>query len=128
MGALISGPEELNLYTLHTRRGTGGCLSVVIDREQITDFRFPENCQFLHEDFCAWLRLIQGGQIGHRLPADLGRYRLSPSSRSANKLESVMETWKIYREVSELSPSRAALWWIQYAWNGFWMYRHANPH
>jgi hypothetical protein len=22
---------------------------------------------------------------------------------------------------------RAALWWMQYAWNGFWLYRYARP-
>jgi glycosyltransferase involved in cell wall biosynthesis len=33
VGALITGPEVLDLRTLHTRRGTGGCLSMVIDQE-----------------------------------------------------------------------------------------------
>jgi glycosyltransferase involved in cell wall biosynthesis len=128
MGALITGPEELNLRTLHTRRGTGGCLSVVIDRERIARFRFPENSRYLHEDFCAWLSLIQKGQTGHRLPIDLGRYRLSAQSRSANKLTAAAQTWKIYREVSRLPPMRAALWWMEYAWNDFWLYRYARPH
>ena len=40
-GALIVEPEELNQRTLHARRGTGGCLSVVIDPERISSFRSP---------------------------------------------------------------------------------------
>jgi hypothetical protein len=127
VGELISGPEELNLRTLHTRRGTGGCLSVVIDRERIPEFRFPDECVYLHEDFCAWLSLIQQGYVGHRLAADLGRYRLSSQSRSANKLIAAAQSWKIYREASKLPPTRAALWWMQYAWNSFWLHRYARP-
>jgi glycosyltransferase involved in cell wall biosynthesis len=127
VGALITAPEELNLYTLHTRRGHGGCLSIVIDHEQIPDFHFPYSCKYLHEDFCAWLSLIQRGYVGHRLPADLGRYRLSDQSRSSNKLIAAAQSWKIYRQASRLPPMLAALWWMQYAWNGFWLHRFARP-
>jgi teichuronic acid biosynthesis glycosyltransferase TuaG len=126
VGRLIAGPEELNLRALHTQRGTG-CLSIVIDRRQITNFRFPESCPYLHEDFCAWLKLIQQGHGGHRFPADLGRYRLSSQGRSANKLVAAAETWKIYRKASKLPPPRAAWWWMQYAWNSFWLHRYARP-
>jgi glycosyltransferase involved in cell wall biosynthesis len=126
VGALIKGPEELNLRSLHTRRGTG-CLSVVIDRELIPHFRFPSHHDFLHEDFCAWLGLIQQGYVGRRLAADLGRYRLSEQSRSANKVFAAAESWRIYRDASKLSRMRAALWWMQYAWNGFWLHRAARP-
>jgi len=127
MGALITGPEELNFHTLHTRRGHGGCLSIVLDRNLIDGFRFPDACIYLHEDFCAWLSLIRRGYVGHRLPVDLGRYRLSAESRSANKMTAALQTWKIYREASKLPRMRAALWWLEYAWNGFWLHRTARP-
>jgi glycosyltransferase involved in cell wall biosynthesis len=126
-GALITGPETLDLHTLHTRRGTGGCLSVVIDRDRVPAFRFPHHFRYIHEDFCGWLSIIQGGVNGHRLPADLGRYRLSANSRSANKLKGVIHTWRIYREFSRLSWMRAASWWTQYVWNSFWLYEHSRP-
>ncbi len=126
LGALITGPDELNLHTLHTRRGTG-CLSVVLDREQIQEFHFPRSRRYLHEDFCGWLSLIRQGHVGHRLPLDLARYRISARSRSANKLLSARQTWIMYREVSRLPPVLAARWWVQYAWNGYWMYRYARP-
>jgi teichuronic acid biosynthesis glycosyltransferase TuaG len=126
VGGLILGPEELNMTTLHTHRGAG-CLSVVIDRQHIKDFRFPHACPFLHEDFCAWLSVIQSGHIGHRLPLDLARYRVSDHSRSANKLIAALETWKIYRQASKLPPVLAAWWWLQYAWKGFWMNQYARP-
>jgi len=124
---LITGPEVLDFRTLHTRRGHGGCLSIVIDREQVPGFHFPHDYRYTHEDFCAWLSIIQQGVNGHRLPFDLGRYRLSANSRSANKRRAVIDTWKIYREFSGLSVTRAALWWTIYIWNSFWLYRYARP-
>jgi glycosyltransferase involved in cell wall biosynthesis len=127
VGRLITGPDELNLCTLHTRRGHGGCMSMVIDRERISEFHFPIHYHFLHEDFCAWLGLIQNGHIGHRLPADLGRYRLSANSRSSNKIIGAIHTWRIYRDYSKLTFIRAALWWMRYALNGFWLHRYARP-
>jgi len=127
VGALINGPEVLDLRTLHTRRGTGGCLSMVIDRERIPGFRFPTNFPYMNEDFCGWLSIIQRGQTGHRLPVDLGRYRLSANSRSSSKRRAVADAWKIYREYSKLPLMRAALWWTLYVWNSFWLYRRARP-
>jgi teichuronic acid biosynthesis glycosyltransferase TuaG len=126
IGAVITGPEELNLRTLHTRRGAG-LLSVVIDSDVIREFRFPHASKYLHEDFCLWLDLVQQGYLAHRLPMDLARYRLSAQSRSANKRTAALQTWKIYREASKLPLMRAALWWMEYAWNGFWLRRAARP-
>jgi len=127
VGSLVTGPEVLDLRALHTRRGTGGCLSVVIDRELIPGFHFPPGKDLKHEDFIGWLNIIQHGQLGHRLPVDLGRYRLSAKSRSSNKLRAVRDTWNVYRQFSRLSRLRASYWWIQYVWNSFWLYLHARP-
>ena len=126
VGELVRGPDELNLHTLHTRRGTG-CLTVVIDRERIPEVRFPVCAKALNEDFRVWLRLVRDGYVGRRLACDLGRYRLSAGSRSANKPSSARETWKIYCDESGLSLPRALNWWMQYAWNSFWLSRHARP-
>ena len=127
VGPLITAPEKLDLRTLHTRRGFG-CLSMVVNRRRVPDFRFHSDSRYLHEDFCGWLTLIQNGHTGHRLPADLGRYRLSSTSRSANKLVAALQTWKMYREVSNLPLLRASMWWTEYAWNSFWLRRYAQPH
>ncbi len=127
LGPLITGPEVLDFRTLHTRRGHGGCLSVVIDRERVPGFHFPSNYHITHEDFVGWMSIIRQGENGHRLPADLGRYRLSAHGRSSNKRRAVIDTWKIYRTFSHLSFAQAALWWTYYAWNSFWLYRYARP-
>jgi len=126
IGRLVHGPDELNLRTLHTHRGTG-CLTVVIDREQIPGFRFPTITPYRAEDFCLWSNLIREGHIGHRLPLDLARYRLLAESRSANKLGGALNAWRLYREFSKLSLVHAAYWWVQYAWNASWLHRYARP-
>ncbi|HUN60739.1 MAG TPA: glycosyltransferase family 2 protein [Candidatus Sulfotelmatobacter sp.] len=125
-GAVIAGPDQLDLRSLHTRRGAG-CLTVVIDREKLPAFRFPTDHQGLNEDFVAWLRLLRQGHVGHRLPEDLGRYRLSEQSRNGNRIASALACWRIYRSESSLPWSRAANWWTQYAWHAFWMHRRAAP-
>ena len=127
MGALVTGPDELTFQSLHTRRGTG-CLTVVIDRKQIPNLRFPPlQYPYRAEDFCLWTSLIEKGHIGHRMPADLARYRLSPASRSARKLRGALNVWRIYRNYSHLSIYRTAVCWIQYAWNSSWLHWRARP-
>jgi teichuronic acid biosynthesis glycosyltransferase TuaG len=126
LGAVITGAEELNLRTLHTRRGHG-CLSMVFDRERVGDLHFPIGSRAKHEDFLAWLRIIEQGHIGQRVPRDLGRYRVSDSGRNANKLQAAYHTWLIYRKTSKLPLPRAISWWALYAWNAFRMYRDARP-
>ena len=127
VGPRIQAPEVLDWRALHTRRGHGGCMTFVLDRERTGEFRFPVPCEYLHEDFCAWLGLIQRGLTGGRLAQDLGRYRVSQASRSGNKLKSIVETWKIYLNVSKLSRLRATVWWLEYVWNTFWLHRCARP-
>ncbi|MGA2834478.1 MAG: glycosyltransferase family 2 protein [Terracidiphilus sp.] len=119
IGRLITGPEELNMRTLHVRRGIRTC-AVTIDLNQIPDFYFPDNH---HEDFCAWLNLIQLGYIGHRLPGGLCSYRVSGHSRNSSKLRSALQSWDIYRHVSGLSLARAANWWTHYVLISLWTRR-----
>jgi teichuronic acid biosynthesis glycosyltransferase TuaG len=126
-GAVISGPDRLDLRKLHTRRGVGSCLTVVIDLHQLPNFRFPADHRDLNEDFIAWLRLLRQGHVGHRLPEDLGRYRLSAESRNGNRFASAVACWHIYRNESKLPWGRAVNWWAQYAWHAFWMHRRAVP-
>ena len=125
IGTLIMGPNRLDFQTLHTHRGTGGCLSVVIDREKVPDFEFPYHYQ--HEDFLGWLRLVKKGHVGYRLPEDLGRYRVSKTSRSGNKIACAVACWRIYRNESNLRFGHALNWWMQYVWRAYWMHLKATP-
>ncbi len=126
VGRVVNGPDELTLHALHTRRGTG-CLTIMIDRERIPELRFPAIAPHHAEDFCLWTLLLRRGHIGHRVPLDLARYRLSPQSRSSNKLQSAANAWYLYRHHSKLPWFTAAAWWLQYAWNAARLHRWARP-
>ena len=126
-GAVVSGPDVLTLKSLHTRRGTGGCLSVMIDTQQLPWFRFPELQRSMPEDFLAWLTITQSGHHGHRLPEDLGCYRLTPASRSSNKLAAALAVWRLYRQVEKLPAPTALSWWLQYVWNARQLYKRSQP-
>jgi teichuronic acid biosynthesis glycosyltransferase TuaG len=128
VGERICGPDKLDFRTHHVRRGTGGCLSVMIDTQLIAGFRFPDVERHLPEDYLAWLEIIKAGHVGVRLAKDLGRYRVSSESRSGNKLAQAKSVWRIYRYVERLPFLTSALWWSQYAVNSVTMYRGARPY
>jgi teichuronic acid biosynthesis glycosyltransferase TuaG len=128
VGDRIAGPNKLDFRTHHVRRGTGGCLSVMIDRLIVTDFHFPDVDRALPEDYLAWLKIIKSGHVGVRLAEDLGRYRVSSQSRSGNKLSQALSVWRIYRHVEQLPFLTSALWWSQYSINSVVMYRGARPY
>lgn len=126
-GALVRGPRDLTFRTLHVRRGIGDCMSVMIDRERIPDFRFLSHHGKTHEDWQAWLSLVKSGHTGHLLDEDLGRYRKSDGSRNASKLAAARLVWRLYRHYEKLPWPRAASWWTQYAWNSFWLQQRSRP-
>lgn len=127
VGTVVHGPEELNWHNLHTHRGVS-VFAVMIDRQKILNFHiYPGFFNYLHQDFIMWLRLIQDGNIGHRLPADLGRYRLLHNSLNVNKVTSAIHVWRIYRDISNLPFLCAAYWWVQYAWNSVWQRKYSYP-
>ena len=127
IGNLVNGPNLLNLRTLHTHRGVG-CLAVMIDRFRIKEFRFPEfSAKAIPEDYVAWFSLIKDGHMGHRLPKDLGRYRVSNNSRSANKLKAAKAMWTVFRGVEKLPLFQAFVNWCCYALVAYVLHWRAKP-
>jgi teichuronic acid biosynthesis glycosyltransferase TuaG len=126
-GALVKGPSPLTLKTLHTRRGLGDCMSIVIDRDKVPCFRFPDHQERSHEDWLAWLWLVKHDHIGYLLPEDLGRYRLSETSRNAKMLSAARKVWHLYRVTEGLSWPQAAAWWLQYSWNSLRLHLRSRP-
>jgi teichuronic acid biosynthesis glycosyltransferase TuaG len=128
VGSRICGPDKLDFRTHHIRRGTGGCLSVMLDTHKIRGFKFPDVARHLPEDYLAWLEILKTGEVGIRLAKDLGRYRVSAQSRSGNKLAQAKSVWRIYRNIEHLPFLTSAFWWTQYSINSVRMYRGAKPY
>lgn len=123
-GRIVHGPDILDLRKIHTQRGIH-VSSVVIDHDQVPDFRFDDRSA--HEDLMAWMFLIRHGHLGYRIPIDLSRFRKSANSRNASKLNAALAVWDAYRNIEKLPFCTAASYWLQYAWNSCWLQARSRP-
>lgn len=76
----------------------------------------------LHEDLICWVRILKtyGTAAGIDLP--LHAIRLTPGSRSRNKLRNAYKTWLTYRYLNVPFVKRCA-YFACYCWHGFMRYR-----
>lgn len=61
-----------------------GCLTVVVDKEQIPDFHMEKG--YL-EDILTWMYYLRNGVTAYGLNENLASYRVIPGSKSSNKIE-----------------------------------------
>ena len=80
-------------------------------------------CNGLHEDFVCWPRLLRSGAQVRGIDEPLLIYRLSPSSKSGNKLNAAKMNWRAYRAAGLNIPT-AAYYMVFYAVNSLLKYRH----
>lgn len=76
-----------------------------------------------HEDFVCWLRLLRSGQIAYGIDEPLLIYRLSPNSKSGNKLKAAKMNWNAYRAVG-LNVLESAYYMVWYTVNSLKKYRN----
>jgi teichuronic acid biosynthesis glycosyltransferase TuaG len=110
-----------------------GCLTVLIDREALGQFRFDDGREILpktiwrhlyafigHEDYSAWMRLLRvietrGLPAPVGLPQPLAYHRLHPHSFSASKVRVAGYQFFIYRHMLRLSCWRSLSCFARYA-------------
>ncbi len=107
-------PEEMT-YEKLLGNSLIGCSTVVLDREDLGDVRFPE--MRTRQDFALWCTLLRDGRKAAGLADVLTQYRLSPSGISKNKLKGARQHWRVYREHLGLGLFKATRHFISYAWN-----------
>lgn len=122
-GRLIRVPVAVD-YRKLLKGNTIPCLTVVIDRKVIRDISMP---RAEHEDYIAWLSILKKGFKAYGLMEDLARYRLSNSSISANKFRSAVWTWRIYRNVEDLSRLRSIYYFCWYLFKAVVKHVFSNP-
>ncbi|MCT4614491.1 MAG: glycosyltransferase [Marinifilaceae bacterium] len=111
---IISVPKMIN-YNQYLKNTIIGCLTVVIDKNQVGDFRMP-NIRSSH-DMALWLLIMKRGFIAHGLNENLASYRIVSTSNTSNKLKAAKEVWKVYREVEQLSVLKSLYSFIFYGYN-----------
>lgn len=93
---VLQVPEEIT-YRKLLRQNLISCSSVVMRRELFLRHRMQHD--ELHEDFLLWLKLLKEGVKAYGVNEPLLIYRLSPASKSGNKLHAARMTWRVYRHM-----------------------------
>lgn len=92
-----------------------GCLTVVVDKEIIGDFRMP--LVRAGQDTATWLSILRKGNIAYGLNEVLASYRLVEGSISSNKIKALKRTWNTYRNLEKLNIIKASYYFICYTIN-----------
>ena len=95
--------------------------SVMVRKElYLTHEHMGEN---IHEDFVCWLRMLRSGHLACGIDEPLLIYRLSPHSKSGNKLKAAVMNWNAYRAAGLKIPE-AAYYMVFYAVNSLRKYKN----
>lgn len=117
---ILEVPEAVDRTALF-RQNVISCSSVLIRRELMA--RYPMKSDDIHEDFHAWLRILDEVPVAYGLNEPLLIYRLSRNSKSGNKLKSFFMNYRTYRAVG-LNPLDAAYNMYWYTKNGLKKYKN----
>ena len=114
IGDRISGFNKIG-WRLHHMTRYLGCLTIMVNREKVPDFKFPNiTPAFRAEDFLAWSEIIRRTGPALRCPHDLARYAQVANSRSSLGLRAAKSVWKLYRELEKIPLVRALPYFIAY--------------
>lgn len=97
------------------------CSSVVVKKTLIQKHPFPTE-KDIHEDFVVWLQILEEVVYAWGVDKPLLLYRLSDSSKSANKIKAAKMNWNAYRAAG-LNVADAAYYMAFYAVNGIKKYK-----
>lgn len=114
MNKYVPVPYVMNYHTL-MKNTIIGCLTVMLDREKIGDQYMP-NIR-AGQDTAFWLQLLKQGFTAYGINEPLAHYRIGSHSISSNKWKAAKRTWRIYREIEQLSVIRSTWYFINYSWN-----------
>lgn len=99
-GSFIRIPSSLS-YRQYLRNTIIGCLTVVIDRNIVGDFRMPL-IKSSH-DMALWLLIMKRGYKAYGIKEVLAGYRLVSTSNTAKKWKAAKDVWRVYRKIEHLS-------------------------
>jgi teichuronic acid biosynthesis glycosyltransferase TuaG len=94
-----------------------GCLTVMLDRDKLGQFRFPPFRR--NQDGALWLSLLRSGTLrAFGLDEELASYRAVPASISANKFKSALAVWQVMRRQERIPLLTAMSCFARYALRG----------
>lgn len=84
------------------------CSSVLIKKDYFTKYKMEHD--YMHEDYLLWLKILKNGTNAYGINEPLLIYRVSSSSKSGNKIKSMLMTFNTYKHIG-LNPI-AALYYL----------------
>ena len=110
----VKAPEEMT-YKKLLKNTIIGCLTVIIDREVVGDFRMP--LIRAGQDTATWLSILKRDFTAYGYEEVLSSYRLVEGSISSNKKKALKRTWNMYRTVENFGVVKSSYYFINYAIN-----------
>lgn len=107
-------PSFINLDSL-LKTCSVGLSSVVIDRKQVTNLKFP-SCD--KEDYALWVLLARKGIPLIGLDIVSYDYRIGMSSLSSNKFKEISKQWSVYRNIAQLGIFESSIYLVNYIFFG----------
>ena len=111
----VGVPDKVN-YKQLLKTCVIGCLTAMYDTDHFGKVYMPLIRK--RQDFGLWLRLLKQTDYAYGIQEPLAEYRVRTDSISANKASAASYTWKLYREVEQLSRLRSCYYFSHYAVRG----------
>ncbi|EOS43332.1 glycosyltransferase family 2 protein [Lachnospiraceae bacterium JLR.KK009] len=112
-GKVVHVPAEVD-YEYALKHTTISTITVMFDREQIPNDVLSMPLDARGEDTATWWKILRHGYTAYGLDEPLSVYRRHGGSRSANKLDAVYGTWKMYRNCEGLPFWKSAYYFSHY--------------
>lgn len=111
---IVEVPQIIN-YQESLKNTIIGCLTVIIDRKIIGDFRMPDIK--IAQDYSTWIKILKKGHVGYGLNENLAEYRRTSGSLSGNKFKALKGQWSNYRDILQISFLKRCYYFSFYVFN-----------
>lgn len=95
---VLKVPLKINKEEL-LKQNLISCSSVLINKEIISKYRFPDEIKEIHEDYATWLTILSDIKYAYGINEPLLIYRLRTKSKSFNKLKALKMNWNVYKYI-----------------------------
>ena len=102
-------------YNLFLKNTIIGCLTVVLDKHKIGDFKMP-NLR-TSQDMALWLSIMRNGFDAYGIEKSLAYYRIVGTSNTSNKLKVIRGVWQVYRKEEGLGYLKSIWCFLHYVFN-----------
>jgi teichuronic acid biosynthesis glycosyltransferase TuaG len=99
-GDFVKAPNKVSYKTL-LKGNIIACLTAVYDTKKLGKVFMPDILK--RQDFGLWLKITKTGVDAVGINESLANYRLRTGSLSSTKINTMVHTWRVYRDIERLS-------------------------